>query len=86
VERLHRTLHDSISHYVDSSGVRWDEGLPYFAMSYKSTPHTTTGYSPYYLMYGREMRLPTRKDLRPKADDGDSVAALLRRFASIWRS
>jgi hypothetical protein len=34
VERLHKTLHDFISHYVDSAGVRWDKVILYFAVEY----------------------------------------------------
>ena len=30
VERFHRVLHDSIAHYIDSTGTNWDVVLPFF--------------------------------------------------------
>jgi len=65
VERFHRILHDSIAHYIDSTGTNWDVVLPFF-MTYRATPHSTTGYSPFYLPHGREMILPNEGDLKAK--------------------
>jgi transposase InsO family protein len=85
VETLHRTLHDSISHYVDTSGVRWDEVIQYFAMAYNGTPHTSTGYSPYYLMYGTDVRLPTREALRPVVEAEDLVTPSVRGHLDVLK-
>ena len=35
-------------------------------MAYRATPNTTTGYSPFYLLHGREMTLPSSDDLKAK--------------------
>jgi hypothetical protein len=35
-------------------------------MAYHSTPHTTTGYSPFYLLHGREMTTPATENLKAK--------------------
>jgi hypothetical protein len=66
VERFHTVLHDSISHYIDSTGTNWDVVLPFFLLAYRGTPHSTTGYSPLYLLHGREMVLPNEGDLKAK--------------------
>jgi hypothetical protein len=68
VERVHRTLHKSLSHYINSSGSNWSTLLNFFVLSYNGTPHSATGYSPFYLMYGREVVLPTSQQLRVKLD------------------
>jgi len=35
-------------------------------MSYRATPNTTTDFSPYYLLHGREMALPNSDNLKAK--------------------
>jgi hypothetical protein len=35
-------------------------------MAYRATPNTVTGYSPYYLLHGREMTLPNSDNLKVK--------------------
>ena len=36
----------------------WDRHLKYLLFAYRSTPHCTTGFSPFLLMFGREVRGP----------------------------
>jgi len=65
-ERLHRTLHTAPSHYVNKFNTDWDLKLPYFLWAYRATPHSTTGYGPFFLLHGREMITPASENLRPK--------------------
>jgi hypothetical protein len=65
-ERLHRTLHTALSHYVNQAHTDWDLRVAFFLMAYHSTPHTTTGYSPYYLLHGTEMITPATENLKAK--------------------
>lgn len=37
---------------------QWDEYLPFISMAYRATPHESTGFSPNFLMYGRELFMP----------------------------
>ena len=36
----------------------WDKYLPYVMFAYRSSVHKTTGYTPFHLMFGREVKLP----------------------------
>ena len=36
----------------------WDDYLPYIAMAYRATPQASTGFSPNFLMFGRELAMP----------------------------
>jgi hypothetical protein len=66
VERLHRSLHSGISHYVNQNHKNWDEVVPYYLMSHRKTTHTTTGYRPFYLLHGKEMVLPSTGNLKAR--------------------
>ena len=39
---------------LDKGGKEWDELLPYVAMGYRMTKQKSLGFSPYFLLYGRE--------------------------------
>ena len=51
---------------VNKYGNDWDEFVNYALMAHRAVSHSITRYSPFYLLYGREMRLPTGDDLTPE--------------------
>ncbi|UYV66656.1 hypothetical protein LAZ67_4002457 [Cordylochernes scorpioides] len=53
-ERLNRTLINMISMYVNTDQKNWDEILPFVTHAYNTTIQETTGYSPFFLLFGRE--------------------------------
>lgn len=57
-ERLNRTLTDMLAKYVSSDHSDWDIALPYVTFAYNSSRHDTAGYSPFFLLFGREPTLP----------------------------
>ena len=65
VERQNRTLMKAVQ-IAHIEGKDWRQELHTFLTTYRSTPQMTTGATPFYLMFGREMRskLP---DLRREA-------------------
>jgi len=63
VERFHAGLNQTMSHYVNKYGNDWDDFVDYALMVHRATPHSITKYNHYYLLHGRDMRMPNREDL-----------------------
>ena len=55
VERQNRTQLKALR-IAQVEGKSWETEMNKFLMAYRSTPQTSTGASPYFLMFGREMR------------------------------
>jgi len=56
-ERSIKTMMNLISTNCQNQD-EWDKDLPMLTMAYRSTPHDSTGYSPNYAVFGREIVLP----------------------------
>ena len=74
VERLNGTLVQSLSKYISSDQKHWDEHLPSVLLAYRVSPSEVTGDSPFFLLYGREPRLPMDVSLLPPKDLSASIA------------
>jgi hypothetical protein len=59
VERFNRTLKTCLSIYSEEHPNNWDKYLNGITWAYNSSLNSQTGFSPYYLIYGREPRIPT---------------------------
>src|SRR5258708_28952794 len=71
VERFHRTLNSVIAKVVNTNQRDWDECLPYVLAAYRATPHSSTGFSPNFLLFGREIRAPIDVVLGTPGDKHD---------------
>ncbi|KAK0135029.1 Transposon Ty3-I Gag-Pol polyprotein [Merluccius polli] len=58
VERFNRTLGNMIRALAPDIKATWPRRLQTLTLMYNSTIHETTGYAPFYLMFGRTPRLP----------------------------
>ena len=66
VERFNRTLIAMLSKISKKGGQDWDRRLPYVLFAYRATEQQSTLESPFFLLYGRDPRLPTEAALCPK--------------------
>src|SRR6267154_2223616 len=58
IERMHRTMNSMLPKVVAENQRDWDEKLPMVMAAYRASPHEATGFSPNYLVFGRENRAP----------------------------
>jgi len=67
VERSNSILAKALSAYVDENQSNWAKLLPSIMYSFRVTPSTeSSGFSPFHLLFGREMTLPVDINVLPK--------------------
>ena len=74
VERFNRTLLAMLAMFVSQEHDNWDDLLPFMMLAYNTTVHTTTGFTPYRLVFGDECNLPgnlVHRELRADPPPGD---------------
>ena len=80
-ERFNATLISSLRKHCEKHPTDWVQWLPFVLMSYRSRIHSTTGHSPFSLMFGREMN--TFSNWRN--DDLEQIEAIETRAVEIKR-
>ena len=55
---FNRTLLDMLSKTVRDRPFEWEEHIQRLCLAYNTSLHPTTGYSPFFLMFGRQVRMP----------------------------
>ena len=66
VERFNRTLTAMLAKTVERGGRDWDRHIPYVLFAYRASLQESTQESPFFLVYGRDPRLPTEDVLCPR--------------------
>lgn len=83
VERQNRNLNQYLRAYVKEKPQYWSTLLPY--ATYNITVHTSTGFSPFHLLYGREVTLPDAVTKRRTIYNYDNyVDILTREMHDAW--
>ena len=66
VERFHRTMHDVLAKKIGSNEQSWDVYINQMLAAVRFHVSETTKFSPYYLLYNRDVILPLDNILRPR--------------------
>ena len=90
VERMNQTIIRMVSKLEEDKKSCWSEHLPELLLAYNATHSTVTGYSPYYLLFGRRSRIPvdylfpTLRDSPHQTRMEVSVAAMQKRLKEAF--
>ena len=58
VERFNRTLNEMMCTTARESPLTWDKRVHLLTMAYRSTPHESTGFSPNFMVFGKDLYMP----------------------------
>ena len=90
VERMNQTIIRMIGKLAEDKKARWSEHLPELLSAYNGTRSAVTGYSPYYLLFGRKNRMPvdclfpTLYESPHRTKMGVSVATMQKRLKEAF--
>ena len=84
VERFNRTLVDMLAVTAKDNPFDWENHVRAVCMAYNTSVQTTTGYSPFYLMFGRQAKMPI--DITLGISDPESASWTPATYASALRT
>ena len=58
VERFNQTLKSMLRKTATKKDRDWDKIIPFLLFAYREVPQSSTGFSPFELLYGRPVRGP----------------------------
>ena len=85
VERYNRTLINMLKAIPEKEKKRWVDHLPKLCFAYNSTVHKATGFSPFYLLFGRESRLRIDGAFPKFGETGENGSMTYTQFAANWK-
>ena len=85
-ERFNRTLISMLSTLELEQKVNWKEHVAPMVHAYNCMRHESTGYTPFYLMFGRTPRLPVDMFLGVKTDFTNTVSSIQDRLDKAYKA
>jgi hypothetical protein len=87
-ERANRTLEEMLRSRINFAQTDWDEHLSIAELAVNNAQQASTGFSPFYLNYGKEVELPLDRaiaELRP-TNNPEAAARIRRLHADLARA
>ncbi|GIY67291.1 reverse transcriptase [Caerostris extrusa] len=86
VERLNKTLIDTLSHLVSEKQEDWCQHVPLALMAFRNAHHRTIQETPAFLVYGRDLAydLIFRDQVRTYSDASSFATQLVNRLQSSF--
>ncbi|CAG2206601.1 unnamed protein product [Mytilus edulis] len=77
-----------IKTFVNKNVTNWDEYINLLLAAYRSTPHPATGFSPNYMMLGREVNIPLNLMFRSHdnrtENNEDYISTIKSHFQNVY--
>ena len=87
IERFHRTFKGIIRTFINGRPNEWEDHLGPTLWAHRVSTSTVTGYTPYFLTFGRRARVPFGKIYRiPEGYEGNILGTRLQELANAFRS
>ena len=89
VEKFNSTLIGMVAKVAEQSGKDWDRHLPFLLFAYRVSVQESIKESPFFLLYGRDPRIPSESVLNQPSspymvDVADYKVDLTSNLASAW--
>ena len=87
-ERMNRSLVSMLKCLSAKEKKNWASALPKLSFAYNSTHHSSTGFTPFYMTFGRESRLPIDRIFEEVQLDrnGSLKSRSHREFVDQWKN
>ena len=85
VERMNRTFCNMLKALPEKEKGNWKKHLPKLAFAYNSTVNKSTGFSPFYLMFGRKSILPIDYIFQREGARSDLKNKTHQQFVDDWK-
>ena len=82
IERFNQTLKGMLQKLTEEDGKHWDQLLPYLLFAIREVPKSSTGLTPFELLYGRRPR--GLLDLAPDIWEQKLSRHRTQRMGQIW--
>ena len=68
VERFHRELNAILRKFSFSNKIEWEEYIPHVLLACRNTINSRTKHTPFFIMYGRDAKMPLDTIIEPPFD------------------
>jgi len=86
VERSNRTIQNVLKSYVNAEQTDWHKHLPFAKFAYNTSVQSSTKYTPFFLMFGREATMPLHIIYPPPHSTTDTPTTLPRYVQSTQQA
>ena len=76
-ERNNRTIQTAMLRVLSDNQEQWVKVLPGVLFAYRTSVQKSTGYTPFYLLYGRQAKLPLECELVDCGEDEEGTAMMV---------